>query len=40
MPRSAPPTSPEHKANFANKCAELLFKYIYIYIHDNNMNID
>ena len=22
------PTSPEHKANFANKCAALLFKYI------------
>ena len=34
-PRTAPPTSPEHKTNFANKCEEILFKYIY----DNNIDI-
>ena len=30
--RTAPPTNPEHEANFANKSAELLFKYVYCMI--------
>ena len=28
-PRPPPPTRPEHKRTFANKCADLLFKYKY-----------